>query len=96
MTFQNHVTGNVLFFLDLRYDNSLSKVNFFLFLSIRNCFICCLSFRRKMNIFESLVVLNIENHTVELTDLTYSQEFHNLNIKWCIISLHMFGKEVIS
>ena len=31
-----------------------------------------------MNIFESLVVLNIENHTVELTGLAYSQEFHNI------------------
>ena len=31
-----------------------------------------------INIFESLVVLNIENHTVELTGLPYSQEFDNI------------------
>ena len=28
-----------------------------------------------INIFESLVVLNFENHTVELTGLAYTQEF---------------------
>ena len=31
-----------------------------------------------MNIFELLVVLNIENHTVELTGLAYSQKFNNI------------------
>ena len=33
-----------------------------------------------MNIFESLVALNIEliNHTVELMGLAYSQEFDNI------------------
>ena len=32
-----------------------------------------------MNIFESLVAINIKNHTVELTGLAYSQEFDNTN-----------------
>ena len=31
-----------------------------------------------MNIFESLVAINIKNHTVELTGLAYSQEFDNI------------------
>ena len=31
-----------------------------------------------MDIFESLVVLNIENHTVELMGLAYSQVFDNI------------------
>ena len=31
-----------------------------------------------MNIFESLVLLNSENHTVELTGLAYSQKFNNI------------------
>ena len=31
-----------------------------------------------MNIFELLVVLNIENRSVELTGLAYSQEFDNI------------------
>ena len=31
-----------------------------------------------MNIFESLVAINIKNHTVEMTGLAYSQEFDNI------------------
>ena len=31
-----------------------------------------------MNIFESLVVLNIENRTVKLTGLAYGQEFDTI------------------
>ena len=37
-----------------------------------------------MNIFESLVVVNIENHTVILTDLAYSQEFDNIFAFSCL------------
>ena len=37
-----------------------------------------------MNIFESLVVLNIElNHNVELMSLAYSQEFDNIFVLSC-------------
>ena len=50
---------------------------FLLFLSIRDCFMCCLSLE-VMNSFESLVVLNITNRTVKLTGLVYSQEFDNI------------------
>ena len=40
---------------------------------------CFFSVLDVMNIFESLVVLNIElNHTVELMGLAYSQEFDNI------------------
>ena len=31
-----------------------------------------------MNVFESLVAINIKNHTVELTGMAYSQEFDNI------------------
>jgi len=34
-------------------------------------------------IFELLVVLNIENHIVELTSLVYSQEFYNIFAPSC-------------
>ena len=34
-------------------------------------------------IFELLVVLNIENHTVELTSFVYSQEFYNIFASSC-------------
>lgn len=37
-----------------------------------------------MNNFESLLVLNIENHTVELKDLAYSQEFDNVFALSCL------------
>ena len=40
---------------------------------------CCFSFTSTvMNIFESLVVLDIENRTVKLTGLAYGQEFDNI------------------
>ena len=40
---------------------------------------CFLSLRSTViNIFESLVVLNIENRTVKLTGLAYGQEFDNI------------------
>ena len=40
-----------------------------------------------MSIFESLVVLNIENHTdLELTVLAYSQEFDNVFALSCQMS----------
>ena len=43
---------------------------------------CCLSFRSN-EYFESVVVLNFENHTVELTGLAYSQEFDNIFVPIC-------------
>ena len=43
MAFQNHDRKKALF---LTYNNnSNNQVNFLLFLSIHNCFTCCLSFR---------------------------------------------------
>ena len=40
--------------------------------------LCVVSVLQVMIIFELLVVLNIENHLVELTGLAYSREFDNI------------------
>ena len=78
---RNDISNIILQEISVFFDMMLSfnQVIFWVFVSIRNCFMCFFSVLDVMNIFESLVVLNIElNHTVELMGLAYSQEFDNI------------------
>ena len=59
---RNDISNIILQEISVFFDMMLSfnQVIFWVFVSIRNCFMCFFSVLDVMNIFESLVVLNIE------------------------------------
>ena len=78
---RNDISNIILQGIALFFDMMLSfnQVNFFGYLYPFAIALCVVWVLEVMNIFESLVVLNIElNHTLELMGLAYCQEFDNI------------------
>ena len=79
---RNDISNIILQEIALFFDMMLSfnQVNFLgICIHSQLLYVFFFSVLDAMNIFESLVVLNIElNHTVELMGLAYSQEFDNI------------------
>ena len=77
---RNDISNIILQEIALFFDMVLSfaQVNF-LGICSHSQLLCVVWVLEVMNIFESLVVLNVElNHTVELMGLAYSEEFDNI------------------